>query len=63
VFSSEGGKLMSEQLGLFFVGKIPIDPDLMKCEETGQNFIQQHPNSQTLHALFEFVKRLTKTNV
>lgn len=46
---------MSEELSLPFIGKIPIDPELMKCEETGKSFWEAFPQSHSLDALSHFV--------
>ena len=35
VFSSEGGRILAEQAGVPFVGKLPIDPFVCECEERG----------------------------
>eukprot|EP01117_Protostelium_nocturnum_P018373 TRINITY_DN7672_c0_g1_i2.p1 TRINITY_DN7672_c0_g1~~TRINITY_DN7672_c0_g1_i2.p1 ORF type:complete len:182 (+),score=35.41 TRINITY_DN7672_c0_g1_i2:189-734(+) len=61
IFSSEGGKLLSEELNIPFLGKIPIDPSLTQVEETGESggkFLSKFPNSQTLKAIQLFVKKL-----
>jgi len=58
IFSSEGGKLLAKELGLDFIGRIPIDPLLMSCEETGSNFLERFPNSTTLTELRSFICNL-----
>jgi len=58
IFSSEGGRLMCEELKLNFLGRIPIDPNVTTCEEKGQNFFDQFPNSTSLDSIKNFVASL-----
>lgn len=45
IFQSGGGQLLSEETGIPLLGKIPIDPNLVRCEDNGQNFIEKFANS------------------
>ncbi|PRP88979.1 hypothetical protein PROFUN_02257 [Planoprotostelium fungivorum] len=58
IFSSEGGKLLSEELNIRFLGKIPIDPALTALQEGGGSFVSKFPDSQTLKAIQLFVSDL-----
>eukprot|EP01113_Clastostelium_recurvatum_P001913 TRINITY_DN10787_c0_g1_i4.p1 TRINITY_DN10787_c0_g1~~TRINITY_DN10787_c0_g1_i4.p1 ORF type:complete len:282 (-),score=64.53 TRINITY_DN10787_c0_g1_i4:14-859(-) len=62
IFSSEGGRLLAEETGISFLGKIPIDPSLGMCGENGLSFIQAHPDSQALATLQKFVKERIQTD-
>ncbi len=58
IFSSEGGRLLAEEQGLRFLGKIPIDPSLTAACETGADFMQQCPTSTSLATIYNFVQSL-----
>jgi len=61
IFSSEGGELMAKELGISFIGRIPIDPLLTTCSETGTTFVTLYPNSNSLDALKKFVDKYMNT--
>ncbi|KAH3744530.1 cytosolic Fe-S cluster assembly factor Cfd1 [Pelomyxa schiedti] len=54
IFSSEGGRLLSEECHIPFIGKIPIDPVLCACEESGSNPFVEHPDLPSLSVLVQF---------
>jgi Mrp family chromosome partitioning ATPase len=56
VFSSEGGRLLAEQTGVPFLGKIPIDPFVCQCEETGTNPFKTPTPPKSLDVLVNFAK-------
>jgi len=59
VFSTGGGEAMAKDMEVPFLGRIPLDPELASCGETGQNFQDKFPQSPSLQALQNFVKTLT----
>lgn len=62
IFSSEGGKLLAESVGINFIGKIPIDPKLTECCENGLSFLDKFPESSSLQALDNFVDNLLSSH-
>ena len=62
IFSSEGGKLLAESIGINFIGKIPIDPKLAECCENGISFLDKFPESSSLQSLNNFVDKLLSSN-
>jgi len=61
IFSSEGGKLLAEELKIKFLGKIPIDPTLTANSDSGKGFdsIAQSESLETIHS---FVNSLIQNN-
>lgn len=57
VGASDGGRLLAAELGLPFLGVVPIDVELAACEDAGQNFFLHAPQSTTLNAVAEFAAR------
>jgi len=51
IFKSGGGQTMAENMMVPFLGRIPIEPDLVKSSDDGVPFLFQHPDSETARAL------------
>jgi len=62
IFSSGGGELLAKELGLTFLGRIPIDPQIAKCCEEGQSFFAANRNSASLQVLKEFANRYVQNS-
>lgn len=45
-----------------FLGRIPIDPRLSACVEEGRSFFERFPDSPSLAAISDFVRRTIETN-
>jgi Mrp family chromosome partitioning ATPase len=45
IFPTGGGQLLSDETGIKLLGKIPIDPNLVKACESGENFIENFKES------------------
>lgn len=52
VFQSGGGKLMADDMGVPFIGSVPIDPKIAEAGDSGVAFLQQYAESATA-ALFQ----------
>lgn len=51
IFSTGGGEALAKEVDAPFLGRIPIDPKLTACFDSGKNFIQAFPESGA-HAAF-----------
>jgi len=51
IFSSEGGKLLADELNIKFLGRIPIDPTLTQCCDSGVSFLDKFSDSTSLQAI------------
>ena len=47
VFRRGGGERMSRQLGVPFLGAIPLDPEIVECGDEGRSIILEKPDSVT----------------
>lgn len=47
VFKSGGGKLMADDMGVAFLGSVPIDPLIADAGDSGVAFLQQYAESST----------------
>jgi Mrp family chromosome partitioning ATPase len=46
VFSSGGAKSLAQMTDVPFLASIPIDPRLTECEDSGEDFVTKHQDSQ-----------------
>jgi ATP-binding protein involved in chromosome partitioning len=60
LFGSGGGKKIAEDLGVRFLGSIPIDPELRKSGDEGRPFIIRHKDSPTWKAVDQVMEELVK---
>ena len=58
IFGSGGGQKISEDLGVPFLGKIPIDPQICADSDRGTPFILEHRDSKSTKAFMEIVERI-----
>jgi len=61
IFRTGGGEKIAEELGVPFLGKIPLDPRVCEDSDTGTPFIVQHSDSPAAVAFREIVAKITKT--
>jgi hypothetical protein len=45
IFGSGGGERTAAVAGLKLLGRIPFDPDIVKCGDTGLSYQQQHADA------------------
>jgi len=50
VFKSGGGEIMARQMSVPFLGRIPIDPDIVRSCDSGKPFVFNYSKSQTAKA-------------
>jgi len=50
IFRSGGGQDMARQLGIHFLGRIPIDPQIVQACDTGQPFVGRNDQNETAKA-------------
>lgn len=53
VFRSGGGENMAKQMGVPFLGRIPIDPQIVQACDSGRPFVYHYNQSQTAKAFGE----------
>jgi Mrp family chromosome partitioning ATPase len=60
IFKSNGGKEMAKQMVVPFLGRIPIDPQIVRACDSGQPYVYHYSHSQTAKALEQLAIVLTK---
>jgi len=58
IFSSGGGKKLSEKFGVPFLGAIPIDPDIVKSGEEEKPYVYSYAKSATAAKFEEIVDQI-----
>jgi len=55
IFKSGGGEKMAEEMGVPFLGRIPIDPAIVEACDSGRPYIQEYKDSQAALAFKQSV--------
>jgi len=58
VFKRGGGEAAAKELGLRFLGRIPLDPDIVVGGDAGKPFVVEHPNSPAAKAFYGIVNEI-----
>lgn len=64
LFSSGGGKKAAEDLGIPYLGAIPLDPEMVKAGDEGRPYILRHADSPTwraIDAVMEYLVKMVET--
>jgi len=60
IFKSGGGEQMARQMNVPFLGRIPIDPQIVDACDSGQPYVQHYSQSQTAKTFKEAMMPLLK---
>jgi len=60
IFKSGGGEQMANQMNVAFLGRIPIDPQIVRACDSGQPYVQHYSSSQAAKAFNEAMLPLLK---
>ncbi len=47
IFSEGGGRKMADEMGVRFLGSVPIDPEIVKCGDSGKPYVYAFAESAT----------------
>ncbi len=53
-----GGEKAAQELGVPFLGRIPLDPEIVQNCDQGKPFVAANPNSRAAQAFFEITERI-----
>jgi len=62
LFGTGGGKALSEEVEVPFLGAIPIDPEIVISGDAGKPFLQHSPRSATATAFAEVIEKILRTD-
>ena len=63
VFRSGGGRLMADDMGVPFLGSVPIDPQISEAGDSGVAFLQQYADSATAKLFQSLLEPITSQQV
>lgn len=62
LFKEGGGEKVAKEMGIPFLGKIPIDPRIVTASDEGKPFVLENPESEATNAFMKIVDRIEKTS-
>jgi ATP-binding protein involved in chromosome partitioning len=62
IFKEGGGQKAAQELGVPFLGKIPLDPQIVSLGDEGKTFIDTQPDSEASKAFMRIVDNIIKIN-
>ena len=60
LFKVGGGQRAALELGVPFLGRIPIDPQIVTLGDQGRPFVTEHPDSEASQAFMKIVEKIIK---
>lgn len=61
IFKKGGGEKASRELGVPFLGRIPLDPRIVISGDKGKPFLDEYPDSEAAKSLQSVIKKITVT--
>lgn len=58
IFKSGGGEIMAQDMNVPFLGKIPLDPNIVDAGDSGKPFLYFYSETQTAKIMEEIIKPL-----
>ncbi len=58
IFKSGGGEKMAEEMGVPFLGRIPLDPKIVEAGDSGQPYVYHYAQSEAAKAFEEAIEPL-----
>jgi Mrp family chromosome partitioning ATPase len=58
LFGSGGGEKTARDAGLPFLGRVPFDPKMVSCGDTGQSFQEAYPDAPVTQAYEDIARRI-----
>jgi Mrp family chromosome partitioning ATPase len=59
LFGSGGGEKTAKQMGIRFLGKIPFDPKVVACSDSGECYQKSHSDSAVTRAFIEVAEKMS----
>jgi len=59
LFGSGGGERTATEMGIRFLGRIPIDPKMVACGDSGRSFQESYADSPVTHAFSAIADTMT----
>ncbi len=63
LFKEGGGERTAKEMGVPFLGRVPIEPDIVESGDTGKPFVLQNPDSEASKAFMKIVDKVLSPSV
>jgi len=63
IFGADGGRAMAGEMGVPYLGAIPIEPEVVVSGDSGTPVVQAHPHSETAKAFGRIVRVLLESDL
>jgi len=63
IFKSGGGENMALEMNIPFLGRIPIDPQIVTACDSGQPYIEKYKNSNAANSFNESIKPILELDI
>ncbi len=60
LFGSGGGEKTAKDAGINFLGRIPMDPDMVKCGDAGESFLDKHKDAAAAKAFGDIAETMSE---
>lgn len=58
LFGTGGGRETAENMGITFLGSVPVDPEISRSGDAGTPFVLSQPNSNAARSIHQFVQHI-----
>jgi ATP-binding protein involved in chromosome partitioning len=58
IFRSGGGKKLADEVGVPFLGELPLDPQVSQCGDAGEPIVRKHPDHAVSKAYVQLAQRV-----
>jgi len=65
LFKTGGGESLAQEMKVPFLGRVPIDPQIVECGDTGAPYVHRHresPAAEAIHRIVESILASTKSH-
>jgi ATP-binding protein involved in chromosome partitioning len=63
IFGADGGRIMADEMGIPYLGGIPIEPEVVISGDSGTPIVEAHPHSKTAKVFGQIVRTLLETEL
>ena len=58
LFKKGGGEKTAQEMDVPFLGRVPIDPNIVHSSDTGKPFILENPDSEASKSLISIIDKI-----
>lgn len=62
LFGKGGGEALASEMRVPFLGRIPIEPDMVTCGDNGTPFVAERAGSETAEAFLNIIRAIERNN-